>query len=245
MSENNPYFGDDDLVTNTSNRVPFCVCVDISGSMAKTDPTTGKKPIEELNTFINELHKYIRESNGLVDSVEFAIVTFNSEFQVVRDFALCKEEDPEVNLEARGGTALAHGVNLALDILEQRKLDFKNNHVDYFQPVLVLVTDGKPGDQEDLPATAQRTSEAANNGKLAIFPVVIGSDNDEAKWREITNILSPLSPKHAPMHLRGLQFDQLMDFLVKSMEQLVISNPDDGKPVATADPDAGGGWGTW
>ena len=239
------YFGDDDLITNPAARVPFCVCADISGSMERTDPVSGKKPIEELNGFINGLMAYIREHPDLATSVELSLVTFESTVEVVRDFALCKAEDPEVQLTAKGGTALAHGVDKALEILNERKLSYKNTHVPYYQPVLVLITDGKPGDKEDLPDVALRTSQLAEESKLSIFPVVIGSDDNEEKWRSIASTLEPLSPKHKPLHLKGLAFSEFMNFLTQSIERLLTANPLDDKPVQTADPNAGGGWGEW
>ena len=240
---NTQYYGDDDLLTNTSTRVPFCFCADISGSMERAN-AEGKKPIDELNKFINDMMSYIATSDGLRDSVEVAIVTFESEVTVVRDFATVAADEAPVELTANGGTALAHGVTRALDILEARKKSYQENHIDYFQPVLVLITDGKPGDMEDLPSVAERTSRMAEDKKISIFPIVIGSDDDEPKWREIQTILAPLSPKHNVMHLRGLKFEELTKFLSKSLDRLVAADPGDDT-VQTAAPDIGGGWDEW
>lgn len=242
MAEND-YLGMDDLQINPAARIPLCFCADISGSMAREN-AEGKKPIEELNTFLNEMMSYIRGEANLAESVEVAIVTFQSSVDVVRDFALCKAEDGLVELTASGGTALAHGVDKAVEILEARKQMYKDQAVDYYQPILVLITDGKPGDLEDLPAVEAKTCQLSNENKLSLFPVVIGADGDEAKWRSIMDCLKGLSPNHAPLHLKGLQFQGLLQFLGKSIERLHESNPGQQEEKTTGG-EVGGGWGEW
>ena len=240
MAEND-YLGMDDLVINPAARIPLCFCADISGSMGREN-AEGKKPIEELNTFLNDMMAYIRGEASLSQSVEVAIVTFQSQVDVVRDFALCKEDDAPVSLVPAGGTALAHGVDKALEILEARKTMYKDNTIDYYQPILILVTDGKPGDLDDLPAVADKTTNLSNDGKLSLFPVVIGADGDEAKWRSIMDCLKCLSPNHAPLHLKGLQFQGLLEFLGKSLERLHDSG---GEEKQTTGQQTGGGWDAW
>ena len=55
VEKNNSYIGDDDLITNTSSRLPVCLCLDISGSMKKNDA------ISALNEGVEAFYQAIRE----------------------------------------------------------------------------------------------------------------------------------------------------------------------------------------
>ena len=47
-------------------------------------------------------------------------------------------------LTANGNTPMGEGVRLALDLLDKRKQEYKDKGVDYYQPWLVLMSDGQP-----------------------------------------------------------------------------------------------------
>lgn len=138
VEKNNSYIGDDDLITNTSSRLPVCLCLDISGSMKKNDA------ISALNEGVEAFYQAIREDEQARNSCEIAVITFNSEVKIAEEFSTVDKKG-KVHFTAEGGTALAHAVNRALDLLEERKNSYKANGVDYYQPWLVIITDGKPG----------------------------------------------------------------------------------------------------
>lgn len=45
-------------------------------------------------------------------------------------------------MEAEGMTCMGEGLSLALDLLEKRKAKYKATGVDYYQPILVVMSDG-------------------------------------------------------------------------------------------------------
>lgn len=47
-------------------------------------------------------------------------------------------------MEAEGMTCMGEGLSLALDLLEKRKTKYKATGVDYYQPILVVMSDGLP-----------------------------------------------------------------------------------------------------
>lgn len=83
-------------------------------------------------------------------AAEICIVTFGgNKPELIVDFGTvylqedeCKNVIP--SLEANGETPMGETVNLALDCLENRKQKYKSVGNDYFQPWLVLMTDGEP-----------------------------------------------------------------------------------------------------
>ena len=207
---------DDELIDVTDKRVPVCLCLDTSGSMAKNDA------IDQLNKGVAAFIQYIREHDNIMNSVELAVVTFDSDIKVVRDFALVDEEC-SITLTAQGGTGLAHGVNKALDILEARKIDYKNAGRDYFQPILIIFTDGKPGDMEDVPAAQQRCMELINGKKLVCFAASVGNDDNEEKKESIKDVLKGFTPR--VMHLKDANFEKFFEWVGRSTEVISQSKP--------------------
>lgn len=100
-------------------------------------------------------------------------------------------------LVADGDTPLGSAVNKALDCLETRKLEYKKAGVAYYQPWLILISDGEPTDNWQ--AAAQRAQEMANQSKLVVIPVGV-------KGANLTK-LSAFSKSNRPAKsLDGLKF---------------------------------------
>ena len=205
----------EDLVNNPTARVPVCLCLDVSGSMSG-------KAIQELNEGVRLFYEAIREDDIALYSAEICIVTFGGRrAECICDFAsLDIQPDPPV-LKASGMTPMGEAVNMALDLLDQRKKEYRSNGVDYYQPWLVLMTDGAPnGDKGELSRAIARTTEAVNSRKLTIFPIGIGSD-------AAMKVLGEFSPKRAPLKLQGLKFQDFFAWLSKSVSTTSQSTPGD------------------
>lgn len=147
----------EDLVNNPTARIPVCLCLDVSGSMIG-------EPINELNKGVNMFYDSIRDDEVASFPLEISIVTFGkSGAECVADFAsLAISPNPPI-LTANGFTPMGEAVNMALDNLKNRKQEYKDAGVDYYQPWLVLMTDGCPnGNSSELQRAIQRTSELVN-----------------------------------------------------------------------------------
>ena len=227
----------EDLVNNPTPRVPICLCLDTSGSMGRTvgGTRTGEKVfsdgqewnvvtggtscISEMQLGIEQFYKAIREDETAMYAAEIAIVTFDDKVTCVEDFANIDRQEELPKLIAQGNTAIGEGVNCALDLLEKRKAEYKEKGVDYFQPWLVLMTDGAPnGDREALIRAINRTRDYVNSDKLTVFPIGIGGTAD-------LNTLNEFSPKRQALRLHGLQFQDFFSWLSKSVEQTSKSSP--------------------
>lgn len=157
-----------DLVSNPTTRLPVCLCLDVSSSMSGN-------PINELSKGVEYFFEAIKSDEIARYSVELSIIVFQSDATVILDFAnIDRQRIP--SLTANGLTAMGEGVNLALDILEQRKKEYSNKGVDYYQPWMVLMTDGYPTD--DTSSAISRVNQLGKNKKLTLFPVSIGNGAD-------------------------------------------------------------------
>lgn len=203
----------DDLVNNPTARVPVCLCLDTSGSM-------NGQAIDELNEGVRLFYEAIKEDETAFYSAEISIVTFGgNEAQCIADFASLELQPNAPILTANGMTPMGEAVNMALDLLERRKEEYKDRGVDYYQPWLVLMTDGEPnGDKEELLRAINSTVELVNRGKLTVFPIGIGNDAD-------MKVLSQFSPKRPPLKLQGLKFREFFAWLSKSVSKTSQSTP--------------------
>lgn len=218
-----------DLVENPTARIAVCLCLDVSGSMYGD-------PIDELNEGIQMFYDAIKADQIARYAAEIGIVTFGLDHaECVADFASVDVAPNPPHLEADGFTPMGEAVNMALDMLENRKRDYRNQGVDYYQPWLVLMTDGAPnGEESELRRSISRTCDAVNNRKLTLFPIGIGADAD-------MDMLRQFSPKWTPLRLKGLNFREFFTWLSQSVS--VVSQSSPGETGVKLDMEGIRGWG--
>lgn len=206
--------GVEDLFDNPTPRVPVVLCLDCSGSMMG-------EPIKELNAGVRTFYQAINEDEIARFSAEICIVTFGP-VQLEADFATLDVRPQPPVLSASGNTPMGEAVKLSLDSLERRKELYKESGVDYYQPWLVLMTDGKPygGSLELLNQQVNRVTNMVESRKLTVFPIGIGSEAD-------MGTLQRFSPGRSPLRLQGLKFSEFFSWLSKSVSRVSQSTPGD------------------
>jgi uncharacterized protein YegL len=208
-----------ELFTNPAPRLAVAICADASGSMRG-------QPIEQLNEGLGVFWDVVKGHDLAKQSVEVAVVAFGGTAQVVQEFGpILATSAPHISL-MDGGTSLGSGVALCLDLLEQRKAAYKQAGVEYYQPWIVLMSDGQPTD-ETHEHVAPRIGALANARKLTVFPIGVGDDAD-------LDALALLSPRRPPLMLKGLNFVELFEFLGKSVQVVSASQPGDTPRLDTA-----------
>jgi len=211
----------EDLVSNPTTRLPVCLCLDVSGSMAGT-------PIEELSKGVEYFFEAIKIDEIARYSVELSIVIFQSDATVILDFAnIDRQRIP--SLSANGLTAMGEGVNLALDILEKRKKEYSDKGVDYYQPWMVLMTDGYPTDETSI--AINRVKQLKDNRKLTLFPVAIGRGVDIPVLKEFSTMKNNMVLKVQSAEY----FKDFFEWLSQSVSVASQSVPGD-KPTLPSPP---------
>lgn len=203
----------EDLVNNPTARVPVCLCLDTSGSMDGS-------PINELNDGIRMFYDAIKDDEVAMYSAEICIVTFGGNVECIRDFSSLSIEPEPPTLYANSNTPMGEAVTMALDLLERRKEEYREKGVDYYQPWLVLMTDGYPDSNSSASNAARRAAELVNSKKLTVFPIGIGEGAD-------MDVLAEFSPKRRPLRLQGLKFKEFFEWLSKSVSRVSQSTPGD------------------
>ena len=207
----------DALVTNTETRLPVCLCLDTSGSMYDC--------INELNDAVKIFYEEIMKNEQAAHSCEVAIVTFDSNVTLAEDFSTV-EERGRPNFRANGGTDMTGGIKLALQKLDERKAEYKAVGREYFQPWLVVMSDGEPNDRNSIPYAdiEQRVKEK----KLTVFGVGIGPGADMDVLKRIAG------PK--AFKIKENKFSEFFEWLGKSTVHVSQSNPNEKTTLPKPDP---------
>lgn len=202
-----------DLVTNPTPRIPVALCLDVSSSM-------DGEPIQELNAGVQQYLVEMQSDDLTLYSAETAVVSFASEAECVADFNTADRLQVPA-LKANGLTNMGAGLTMALDLLEQRKTQYKTTGVDYYQPILVVMSDGNPnGNRTVLEEAVSRIRQQAEARRLTVVAVGIGSGAD-------MNMLTRVSPRQQPVRLSGLQFREFFAWLSRSVASVSASMPGD------------------
>ena len=211
----------DDLADNPTPRLAIAFCLDVSAS-------TDGPPNIELNAGLAQFYGAVQEDDTAKHSAEPAIVLFAERATVEQPFApVLKAPAPRVEIPVEcGATMLGAGVTLALDELERRKDEYKQNGVEYYQPWLVIITDGHPTDHP-YPKLVRRVRELVERKKLSVFAIGVGEHAD-------LNTLAELSPGRGPIRLKGLNFQGFFEFLSASVSQVSGSGPGDEVALDTS-----------
>ncbi len=212
------------------NPEPRCACVlllDCSSSMnSGTFGELHQSSIVQLNEGIKELKRQLEDDDIASKRVEIAVVKFATNAEVISDFTTVDGFNP-VELRADGATSMTEAIELAANMLEARKKDYKQNGIAYYRPWMFLITDGAPTDKDGycLSNTDPRLVKAIKtlhngvNAKQFTF-FAVGVDGADM------NTLSKLSPNKPPAKLKDNKWSEMFEWLSTSLVSFSSSSMD-------------------
>ena len=205
----------DEVVDFAENPEPRCPCVlllDTSGSMQGA-------PIEALNQGLLSFKDELTKNPLASRRVEVSIVTFDSNINVVQDFVTADQFTPPI-LTAQGLTTMGAGIHKSLDLIQERKAQYRSNGVAYYRPWIFMITDGEPqGEPDEAVEQASRRLQGDETSKrVAFFSVGVENAN--------MSRLSELAVR-TPLKLNGLNFVEMFVWLSASMSAVSHSKVDE------------------
>lgn len=209
----------EDAVEFAENPEPRCPCVlllDTSGSMSGD-------PIDALNAGLQTFCEELNRDELARKRVEVAVVSFDSQVKVILDFVTADRFEAPV-LSAQGLTNMGTGLQKALDLIADRKAQYRNNGITYYRPWIFTITDGEPQGESAkvIDAAIARIRDDEENKRVACFAVGV----ENANMKRLSEIFT-----RAPLKLKGLDFRELFVWLSASMQRVSNSQPDDQVPL--------------
>jgi uncharacterized protein YegL len=191
-----------DLIENPSPRCACTVVLDTSASMSGA-------PIQQLNAGLQHFLQAVHADEVAACSVDISVITAGGQICEELPFTNALNVEGCGHFSAGGATPLGAAVDLALDNLAKRKKQYKQNGVPYYQPWLVMISDGVPTDQWR--AAAARAKQLSAEGKLVSLAVGVEGASLAA--------LGEFSHRPAVM-LDGLKFSEFFQWLSASMSRV-------------------------
>lgn len=198
-----------DLIENPSPRCPVALVLDTSGSMVG-------EPIEQLNAGAQLFIDEVKRDDLARWSVDLAVFTAGGQVDCLLDFTGIEQVAGIAPMRASGCTPLGEATQQALLHLQKRKQEYRHSGVPYYQPWLVIISDGAPTDSwQD---AAQQARDLSANRKLFSLPIAVnGAD---------LQTLSAFSSEPA-IALDGLKFREFFLWLSASMARVSASTSSD------------------
>lgn len=189
-------------------RLCCLLLLDTSGSMEDAG-------IRELNHGLNSLQELIRSDPILRKRVEIAIVTFGTEPEIHLPFTQARDYLVRP-LTAQGRTAMGQAIVVGLDLLEERKAHIRANGGLIWRPIVLLMTDGEPTDEDETWREAARRVRSGEAGRHCIFfPIGVTGAN-------LTK-LAELGSKAPPVRLDVENFHDFFVWVSSSLRAITDS----------------------
>lgn len=224
---------------NYAIRVPVVVLADVSGSMVNL--------MGNLNQALNGFLTSLKNDAVASKSAELCVIAFDHEANVVQEFETVCNINHMPELMARGSTFTGKALRLGLELCAARKSYYQNEGYDYYQPWLVLMTDGQPSvidepwlsqgdgnlrddpdvhqERSDIATTRMQLHELITDKKLNLINIAIGDAAD-------LTYLKSLHPANRAFKMTAeTDFAKFFDWLGKSVK--AKSNSKKGDAVKT------------
>ncbi|XJJ05708.1 VWA domain-containing protein [Escherichia coli] len=198
-------FATSDFASNPEPRCPCILLLDVSGSM-------NGRPINELNAGLVTFRDELLADPLALKRVELGIVTFGP-VHVEQPFTSAANFFRPSCLP-RAIHQWVRTITKALDMVEERKREYRANGISYYRPWIFLITDGAPTDEWQ--AAANKVFRGEEDKRFAFFSIgVQGAD---------MKTLAQISVRQ-PLPLQGLQFRELFSWLSSSLRSVSRSTP--------------------
>lgn len=168
---------------SSTRKIPICLVLDTSGSMTKGNN------IRTLNENLQGFLDFVRSNSKSRRIADISIVVMGGGVEVFTEYQSIDNINFEKPFEAHGSTPMGEAMNIALDLLLDRREFYRNNEIEHYKPIILLMSDGFPTDQYQ--DAARRTSEMVLNKEIKLYPVGIGDEFDARMMREFSPVITP------------------------------------------------------
>lgn len=170
--------GDGDYTINRM-KLAVVMVLDVSGSMTPH--------IKSLEDSFNRFIDYAKEDEDVRQTMDLALITFNSnvkdEFQGFSDI----KGVPHINLAASGSTDMTAALELANRMARERTWVYIRTGILAYKPWIILMTDGYPNDETSAIEIATQIRKRESEGKVHAFALGMGDDFNKTVLEALTD----------------------------------------------------------
>jgi uncharacterized protein YegL len=199
-------FGEQNKVNTSTRKFPICLVLDTSGSMHGEN-------IRALNENVRNFLAFVENNQKAQRNAEIAIIEFGGDVRVISGYNSIDKIDFD-DLNAYGATPLGEAVEKAINLLDIRRQYYRNNAIEHYKPIMLIMSDGEPTD--DYIDVANEVNEMVQKKQLKIFPVGIGQNFNTVHLARFSPFLKPR------LIQKSSDFSELFELLSASS-----SNPED------------------
>ena len=217
----NKYLNSQEFVDNNAKRIPVCIVVDCSGSMKEYD-NTSKTRIDRVNDGISLFYNEIRKNPKTKRAVDVLIIQVGNNATIINDFASTDVNPPTLRYLVEKNNLTA-GINLALEKLDERKQIYKSANIDYYQPWLLIMSDGGVNNEfrkNLFDKVQEEVRDREINEKLSVFPIYV---QGKPIWDRNKHKYVPIKPETYNQRL------ELMASFSKNKDRLINIDLANGK----------------
>jgi uncharacterized protein YegL len=195
-----------------------------------TRTSSGKTRIQELNAGLIELERELKNDDTALSRVQICVVVVGGPSNSAE---LMLDWTDAINfrafsIKADGGTPLAEGLEIGLDMVELAKANLKATGISYTRPWMMVISDGEPtSDQYVWKRAIEKTRLAESNRKVEIFTIGV-EGADLGKLNQISN--------RPALMLSGMKFKELFVWLSESLSAVSRSRPGQEASLPNTDP---------
>lgn len=204
-----------DLADNPKDRVPVIFIIDNALYMEGIGDDSFTTLKDTFRKFIND----IDESAQLSEAVELFVATCGGGFKQIVDFGAIKHQKVDLltmssTLPARGRCRMGEAINGALDRLESRIEQYRDEAIRYYCPWLMVLSNGSFVDMESNAEAYERLQRVKESGEIKVYPVCVTKEANLAN-------LKKLDSKEAgiPDSLEGFFKDVFMSLMASQHSQ--------------------------
>ena len=217
----NKYLNSQEFVDNNAKRIPVCIVVDCSGSMKEYD-NTSKSRINRVNDGIDLFYDGVRKNPKTKRAVDVLIIQVGNNASVISEFTNTDINPPKLKYLTEKNN-LTEGIKLALEKLDERKQIYKSANIDYYQPWLLVMSDGglnREFSKYDFRLVQTEVRNREMDGKLSVFPIYV---QGKPVWDRYEQKYVPIKPDTYDQRL------ELMAAFSNSKDRLINIDLADGK----------------
>ncbi len=191
------------LIDNSDERAPLVLVLDCSGSMAE------ENKMGLLNEGLVTLAQELKSDPITARCGRVLVIAFggDNDVEVMGTWTDAMDFTPP-ELVAGGLTPIGTAMKFALEEIEAQKEQMRGAGVPYKRPIIMLLSDGEPTD-DDWQRVAAECKNAETAHKVNIMAIGIGQQANR-------DILGQFSNKGA-LNLSGLKFKELFVWLSRSV----------------------------